>query len=72
MNNIAINIGSPIDCKYSMKNTFSNESGILIFARDFFLLNDSIPSDRYIDAEYDELTRKTLLDDIRGLECKKY
>ena len=44
-----------------MSNTFSNEVGTKIFASYLFDLTDSIPSDRFIDKEYQELSKKTLL-----------
>ena len=44
-----------------MNDTFTNETGSRIFASYLFYLTDSIPSDRFIDKEYQELSKRSLL-----------
>lgn len=45
-----------------MKDIFSNKIGTEIFARYFFGLTESLPSDRVIDKEYQLLSKRSLLD----------
>ena len=65
MNEFICNIGTAIDYKKvrNMLNMFGDNVGTEIFARNLFLLNNEIPSDRYVDSEYSEITRRTLLNE---------
>ena len=46
-----------------MNKIFSNEIGTEVFIRNLQILNEEIPSDRYIDEEYREFIKKSLLDE---------
>lgn len=45
----------------SNRDTFTNKIGTEIFARNFFAFSTDVPNDRFIDIEYQERCRKSIL-----------
>lgn len=46
-----------------MSEIFTNKIGTEIFARNLFSFNEEIPHDRFVDPEYQRLSKRSLLKD---------